>query len=298
MKRIWLRRQSRRSRPAGPDVPSASRRSRRARRFGAGSGRRGGRLADRRRLAFRRCSGWSPRLAVHWEWQRLIGGSAALVAVFRRRPGALRRRRPLSDAAGRTGFRLLPLAAAFCAWAAGPGCALWGGAGLFYAGGLLLATLTLRHAPFFGFCAIGWLFAVVWGTDVCAYFGGRLIGGPKLAPPFRPARPGRAFWSASSAARLRRARRAFLAQCAGAAVAALPARPRRRRAGAGGRSVRILDQAPFQRQGFEPSHSRPRRLHGPARRLYRGRDFRGLVRPCARSAERGGRFVLLAKDST
>ncbi len=40
--------------------------------------------------------------------------------------------------------------------------------------------------PFFGACAIGWLFAVVWGTDVCAYFGGRLIGGAKLCPRISP----------------------------------------------------------------------------------------------------------------
>ncbi len=132
-------------------------------------------------------SGWPARFAVHWEWQRLIGGSAAVVPAIRGRPGALRRRHTFPDAPGRTGLcSLLPLAAAFCAWAAGPGFRLWAAAGVFYAGGLLLATLTLRHAPFFGSCAIGWLFAVVWGTDVCAYFGGRLIGGPKLAPAISP----------------------------------------------------------------------------------------------------------------
>jgi phosphatidate cytidylyltransferase len=125
-------------------------------------------------------------LCVHWEWQRLIGaplpwfrlfgGGLALCAaaiLYRMRQAEL-------------AFLLLPLAAAFCAWAAGQGFRLWAAAGIFYAGGLLLATLTLRHAPFFGSCAIGWLFAVVWGTDVFAYFGGRLIGGPKLAPAISP----------------------------------------------------------------------------------------------------------------
>jgi phosphatidate cytidylyltransferase len=125
-------------------------------------------------------------LCVHWEWQRLIGaplpwfrlfgGGLALCAaaiLYRMRQAEL-------------AFLLLPLAAAFCAWAAGKGFRLWAATGVFYAGGLLLATLTLRHAPFFGSCAIGWLFAVVWGTDVFAYFGGRLIGGPKLAPAISP----------------------------------------------------------------------------------------------------------------
>jgi phosphatidate cytidylyltransferase len=34
--------------------------------------------------------------------------------------------------------------------------------------------------------AILWLFAVVWGTDIAAYFGGRLIGGPRLWPSVSP----------------------------------------------------------------------------------------------------------------
>ena len=125
-------------------------------------------------------------LAVHWEWQRLIGaplpwlrsfgGGAALCAsavLFRLGQNEL-------------AFLLVPLAAAFAAWAAGRAFRLWAGFGVFYAGGLLLAVLSLRQAPFFGSCAIGWLFAVVWGADSMAYFGGRLIGGPKLAPRISP----------------------------------------------------------------------------------------------------------------
>ena len=38
----------------------------------------------------------------------------------------------------------------------------------------------LRASPNYGLAAILWLFAVVWGADVAAYFAGRLIGGPKL----------------------------------------------------------------------------------------------------------------------
>jgi phosphatidate cytidylyltransferase len=133
-------------------------------------------------------------LGVHWEWQRLIG---APLPWFRAIGGGL----ALCAAAalyrfGQTdmAFLALPLAAAFCAWAAGPGFRLWAGAGVFYAGGLLLATVALRPAPFFGACAIGWLFAVVWGTDVCAYFGGRLIGGKKLAPAISPGKTWSGFW--------------------------------------------------------------------------------------------------------
>jgi phosphatidate cytidylyltransferase len=125
-------------------------------------------------------------LAVHWEWQRLIGAPLPWLRIFSGGfalcAAAVFYRLGLTELA----FAMIPLAAAFAAWAGGSGFLLWGGFGLFYAGGLLLATLSLRHAPFFGVCAIGWLFAVVWGTDVCAYFGGRLIGGPKLAPRISP----------------------------------------------------------------------------------------------------------------
>ena len=44
----------------------------------------------------------------------------------------------------------------------------------------------LRASPAYGLAAILWLYAVVWATDIMAYFGGRLIGGPKLWPRVSP----------------------------------------------------------------------------------------------------------------
>ena len=125
-------------------------------------------------------------IAIHWEWQRLVGGALPWTRFL---GGGLAS--ALAAALYRLGqpewaWALLPLAGGFCAWAAGAPYRLWAAGGLFYAGGLLLSIIALRHTPFFGICAIGWLFAVVWGTDVCAYFGGRLIGGPKLAPRISP----------------------------------------------------------------------------------------------------------------
>jgi len=58
--------------------------------------------------------------------------------------------------------------------------AAWMIAGLFYAGVLLLAPLTLRRDPALGFVALMFLFAAVWVTDIAAYFAGRALGGPKL----------------------------------------------------------------------------------------------------------------------
>ena len=62
----------------------------------------------------------------------------------------------------------------------------WKVAGIFYAGVLLMAPLILRRDAELGFLTIMLLFAVVWTTDVFAYFAGRAIGGPKLMPAVSP----------------------------------------------------------------------------------------------------------------
>jgi phosphatidate cytidylyltransferase len=56
----------------------------------------------------------------------------------------------------------------------------WLAGGVAYAAVLLFAPLILRRDPEFGLTAILFLFAIVWGTDIVAYFAGRAIGGPKL----------------------------------------------------------------------------------------------------------------------
>jgi phosphatidate cytidylyltransferase len=62
----------------------------------------------------------------------------------------------------------------------------WMAAGICYAGVLLLAPTSLRGDGQFGFSAILFVFGVVWTTDIVAYFSGRAIGGPKLAPSISP----------------------------------------------------------------------------------------------------------------
>lgn len=62
----------------------------------------------------------------------------------------------------------------------------WLAAGVGYAAVLLFAPLILRRDPALGFAAIVFLFAVVWVTDVAAYFAGRALGGPKLWPAVSP----------------------------------------------------------------------------------------------------------------
>ncbi len=65
------------------------------------------------------------------------------------------------------------------------GQGVWLAGGLAYAGlsGVSLALLREGDA---GLVAILFLFAVVWATDICAYFVGRAVGGPKLAPSISP----------------------------------------------------------------------------------------------------------------
>jgi phosphatidate cytidylyltransferase len=62
----------------------------------------------------------------------------------------------------------------------------WTGAGLAYAGLSALSIAFLRGSDNAGLMAILFLFAVVWATDILAYFVGRAIGGPKLAPSISP----------------------------------------------------------------------------------------------------------------
>ncbi len=125
-------------------------------------------------------------LAIVWEWQNLIDAPAARARVFC--GGAvlvlvsvLTRQMALDLA--------LPLLLAGCAllgWLAGPGKRVWAAAGLAYAAGLVVSLTLLRLSLFDGLESILWLFAVVWGTDIMAYLGGRLIGGPKLWPAVSP----------------------------------------------------------------------------------------------------------------
>jgi len=62
----------------------------------------------------------------------------------------------------------------------------WVIAGVGYAGMMLLAPVLLRDDEEYGLFAIVLLFAVVWSTDIFAYFAGRTFGGPKLCPAISP----------------------------------------------------------------------------------------------------------------
>jgi phosphatidate cytidylyltransferase len=70
--------------------------------------------------------------------------------------------------------------------------ARWRGQGYGTTAGLVYAALSgislalLRDDDSQGLAAILFLFAIVWATDIMAYFVGRSLGGPKLAPSISP----------------------------------------------------------------------------------------------------------------
>ena len=62
----------------------------------------------------------------------------------------------------------------------------WVAAGVPYAGALGIAPIVLRSDSEAGFLAMLLVFAIVWTTDIVAYFVGRAVGGPKLMPQVSP----------------------------------------------------------------------------------------------------------------
>jgi len=67
-----------------------------------------------------------------------------------------------------------------------PARVLWWAAGLMYVGAAIAGLLHIRLAS--GSVGALAVMAMVWATDIGAYFAGRAIGGPKLAPRISPAK--------------------------------------------------------------------------------------------------------------
>jgi phosphatidate cytidylyltransferase len=63
---------------------------------------------------------------------------------------------------------------------------IWVASGVPYAGAIAVAPIVLRSDGANGFLAMLFLFAIVWATDIIAYFVGRAVGGPKLMPQVSP----------------------------------------------------------------------------------------------------------------
>jgi phosphatidate cytidylyltransferase len=125
-------------------------------------------------------------LLVLWEWIHLVAGPGHKL-MFSASGSAL-------AVAALVEFRDRPIAAALLIVLGGiaalifaqRGRRVWVVAGIGYAGMMLLSPLLLRVDPDYGFLAMVLLFAVVWATDIVAYFVGRALGGPLLCPSISP----------------------------------------------------------------------------------------------------------------
>lgn len=67
-----------------------------------------------------------------------------------------------------------------------PGGPKWRYLGVVYVSVPPIALVMLREDPAFGIAAIVLVMLMVWAADTFAYFSGRIIGGPKLAPRISP----------------------------------------------------------------------------------------------------------------
>ena len=147
------------------------------------------------------------------------------------------------------------------------GTGVIGAAGLAYAACVALPVVILRSLPDHGLALTFWLYAVVWTTDIGAFFIGRALGGPKLWPRISPKKT----WSGFVGGTLAGVCVAMLVNAAGAvplsAAMVLALSLVASLGGPGGRSLRIGAQAKLWREGFEPTHPRTWGIHGPSRRV-------------------------------
>lgn len=129
---------------------------------------------------------WIASVIVLWEWQRMAAADRLLARVAV--GSLLTALAALFSLHNRPALALIALAAGAVAtaFAAGRERPVWAGAGALYAGALIVSLGLIAASPSYGFAAVLWLFAVVWGADIAAYFAGRAIGGPKLWPRVSP----------------------------------------------------------------------------------------------------------------
>ena len=126
-------------------------------------------------------------IVILWEWQRMIGAERLAWRVAAGGVGLLALT-ILPRADGALDALVVVVFGVFEACLGAPGRRIWAASGFAYAALFVVATVALRASVPVGERAIMWLFAVVWSTDVFAYLGGRLLGGPKLWPRVSPSK--------------------------------------------------------------------------------------------------------------
>lgn len=125
--------------------------------------------------------------AIAYEWQALLGPAGLMARIAIAAP-ALVLATQFANRGGPLTACAIVIAAGLLMMIAASGRRGWAFVGMIYAGALMISVSVLLHSTAFGPKALIWLFAVVWGCDVFAYFGGRLIGGPKIWPKLSPSK--------------------------------------------------------------------------------------------------------------
>ena len=218
---------------------------------------------------------WAASAIVFWEWQRLLRAEKLIERValgaFVLATAAIF----AMDGSVSGAVAALAVGAGVVGWLAGPGLRVWAGGGTAYAGSLVVSLALLRASPGYGAPAILWLFAVVWGSDIAAYFAGRLIGGPRLWPRVSPGKT----WSG-----------AIVGALAGTALGLMLAAWTNRIdrlfwlglaaavASQGGDLFEVCAKAAVRGQRFERPYSWPWRPDGQIGRLHCGFDLRCHIR--------------------
>ena len=124
-------------------------------------------------------------IGVLWEWTSLVAGADRWSVVM---AGAVSLALALALAHTHhlvAGIIVLAMGALAVAALAPSERRIWVACGIPYAGALGIAPIVLRSDER-GFLVIMLLFAIVWATDIAAYFAGRALGGPKLMPQVSP----------------------------------------------------------------------------------------------------------------
>ena len=122
---------------------------------------------------------------VAWEWGRIVRQGTDLITVLHALSVAVAVVLAARGSGAGAVLVLLAGAAGATLLSLGHHAAL-SGLGVLYAGLPALALMWLRADAPFGLAAVLYVLAVVIATDTGAYFAGRLIGGPKLAPSWSP----------------------------------------------------------------------------------------------------------------
>ncbi|MEG6509637.1 phosphatidate cytidylyltransferase [Methyloligella sp. 2.7D] len=126
-------------------------------------------------------------LIVNWEWSRLVRGEGAdrLAVIHAATILAV----VVFMAVDRPAEAALVLAVALGVTliiGRGKPALIWSTGWLVYFSAAAAAFIWLRTGEAYGITSLLFLFAIAWTADTCAYAGGKLIGGPKLAPKISP----------------------------------------------------------------------------------------------------------------